>query len=63
MEATFGRNLQKLELTFRQLDSTLQSAHIGSGKWKLLFGAPYFTRVFFLTTGYYWLLQMVTTPT
>ena len=45
MEVTFKRNLQKLERTFRQLDTTLESAHIGSGKWKPHFGETYLTRV------------------
>ena len=51
MDATFGRNLQKLELTFRQLDTTLNSEHIGSGKWKPLFGAIWL--LIWLQTGCY----------
>ena len=54
MEVTFKRNLQELERTFRQLDTTLESAHIGSGKWKPLFGATNLAKVHFKTTGNYW---------
>ena len=46
MEATFGRNLKELEFTLGQLDTTLESAHIETGKWKPLFGASYLTRVY-----------------
>ena len=40
-----GATYKKLELTFRQLVTTIESAHKGSGKWKPLFGATYFTGV------------------
>ena len=46
-----------------QLVTALWSSHIGSGKLKLLFCATYWTYVYFLTTGYYWFLQVVTPST
>ena len=41
MEATFWCILPKLEFKYIQLVSTLESADIGSGQWKPLFGVTY----------------------
>ena len=39
IEATYRSNLLKLDFTYRQLVTILESAHIGSGRGKPLFGA------------------------
>ena len=39
MEATFRRIVPKLEFTYIQLVTTIDSAHIGSKKWRPLFGS------------------------
>ena len=54
MEATFWRNLIKLEFTSKQIVTIHGSAHIGSRNWKLPFVATYFKQILLFKK---WLLQ------